>query len=123
MSELSKQTLLSLRDFIGDALSDPDVTPQEIASAIVDELTELVDYHTASRSKAKEALSLFDRSDSVSDQWREVSDDVISFGDTSNNPYLDWLQANKSRGFDTYDNFSVDPYNPKYKKGRKNKDK
>ena len=123
MSELSKQTLLSLRDFIGDALSDPDVTPQEIASAIVDELTELVDYHTASRSKAKEALSLFDRSDSVSDQWREVSDDVISFGDTSNNPYLDWLQANKSRNYDYYDHFSVDSFNPKYKKGRKNKDK
>ena len=123
MSDLSKQTLLSLRDFIGDALSDPDVTPQEIATAIIDELTELVDYHTAARSKAKEALSLFDKSDSVSDQWKEVADDVISFGEITNNPYIDWLQANKSRNFDHYDHFSVDSFNPKYKKGRKNKDK
>ena len=115
MSELSKQTLLSLRDFIGDALSDPDVTPQEISRAIIDELTELVDYHTASRSKAKEALSLFDRSN---DRWREVSKPQYE------NPYLDWLNANQTdhilRGLDD-DNISFDYYSNK--KGRKNKDK
>jgi len=118
MSDISKQTLLSLRDFIGDALSDPDVTPQEIAQAIIDELTELVEYHSTAHSKAKETLSLFDRGDDITDRWREVSKPRYD------NPYLDWLNANNGDHFlggMSDDTISFDYYSNK--KGRKNKDK
>jgi hypothetical protein len=99
MSELSKQTLLSLRDFIGDALSDPEVTPREIAQAIIDELTELVEYHATAHSKAKEALSLLDRNDDVSDAWDyfvkdeavETAQDNLLFGDYNFNLSSDYL--------------------------------
>ena len=117
MSDLSRNTLMSLRDFIGDALSDPDVTPQEIAQAILDELTDLVEYHSQARSKAKETLSLFSRNDDVSDAWEyfvkddavESAQDEITFGE-----YGFKLNSN-------YLNDNLDTYNKK--NNRKNKDK
>jgi hypothetical protein len=140
MSELSKQTLLSLRDFIGDALSDPDVTAREIAQAIIDELTELVEYHSTAHSKAKEALSLLDRNDDVSDAWDyfvkddavESSQDLITFGDYENNYNFklssDYLtQAGQPVDTDnlwgSVSKDTVDFTNYMNRKNRKNKDK
>lgn len=134
MSDLSKQTLLSLRDFIGDALSDPEVTPQEIAKAIIDELTELTDYHANAHSKAKETLALFSKTDDISDAWTyfvkdTVGDDWTWEDDTITSAELehpfklssDYLNINAA---DTVDlNETKDVLDFKNYKNKKNKNK
>ncbi len=105
MSDLSKNTLMSLRDFIGDALSDPDVTPQEIARAILDELTDLVEYHSEARSKAKETLSLFSKTDDISDAWDyfvkdeavERVQDELTFGGYDFNLNSDYIKFDNQK--------------------------
>lgn len=137
MSDLSKNTLLSLRDFIGDALSDPEVTPQEIARAIIDELTELVDYHSEARSKAKETLSLLGNTDDLSDAWEyfvkdeaeETSQDLLTYGEYGFALNSDYLTQAAQPVENPWDNVGKDVVdfgdysNKKGKKNRKNKDK
>ena len=135
MTKLSKETLLSLRDYIGDALSDPDVTPQEIAQAILDELNDLVEYHSAAHSKAKETLSLFSKTDDISDAWEyfvkddaiETAQDLLTYGEYGfalNSDYLDQA-AQPVDWNDSKDIVDFGDYigNKKNKKNRKNKDK
>ena len=58
----SDYTLQSIKDFIGDALSNEQITPQQIVDAIRGELEELSDYHRVAGAKAQQALNLFDSS-------------------------------------------------------------
>ena len=106
MSEISKDTLRSLRDFIGDALSDPEITPSEIASAIRDELNDLIEYHQVARAQAEKTLSLLDGQTESSSSFNdfvflggESSNDTISF--ELNSDYL-----NQAAQPIDYDNFS-----------------
>ena len=78
MNELSRATLQSLRDFIGDALSNPDITPSEIATAIRDELNELIEYHSVAKAQAEKTLSL------LGEQASPLSDFVFLGGESSN---------------------------------------
>jgi len=90
MSEISKDTLRSLRDFIGDALADPEITPSEIAAAIRDELNDLIEYHQVARAQAEKTLSLLDGQTESSSDFANFaglgSDDKIKFD--LNSPYL-----------------------------------
>ena len=86
MSEISKDTLRALRDFIGDALADPGITPSEIAAAIRDELNELIQYHQVARAQAEKTLSLLDGKSESSSSFNDFvflggapSNDTISF--------------------------------------------
>ena len=54
----AQRLLLSLRDFIGDALAEPDITPSDIVEAIRDELLELQDYHKIQSGKIDQLLNL-----------------------------------------------------------------
>ena len=101
------RVLESLRDFIGDALSEPDINPTDIVHAIRDELSSLLEYHKVSAEKAENTLKLFaapevDPSlDSLIDDWTkfavdhevESAQDNITFGDYDksfnlNSPFL-----------------------------------
>ena len=89
------RVLESLRDFIGDALSEPDINPTDIVHAIRDELSSLLDYHRVSADKAEKTLSLFSVSasdpslDSLIDDWTKFASDLetenaqdrLTFGD------------------------------------------
>lgn len=104
---------MSLRDFISDALSDPDITPIEIATAIRDELRELVEYHRISMAQAEQALDLLsnDTSDEVNvydfARWKKLGltediQDDITFGDYGfkfklNSTYLKDDNNNKNK--------------------------
>ena len=93
------RVLESLRDFIGDALSEPDINPTDIVHAIRDELSSLLDYHKVSAEKAENTLKLFaapevDPSlDSLIDDWTkfavdhetESAQDIITFGEYEDN--------------------------------------
>ena len=92
MSDISKHTLQSLRDFIGDALADPDITPTEIAVAIRDELKELIEYHSVSKLQAEKTLSLLDNNNVdlsftkfVTDDTYENFQDGLTFGGYTDN--------------------------------------
>ena len=70
MSKISKATLMSLRDFISDALSDPEITPYEIATAIRDELKDLIVYHRMAMAQAEQTLNLLnDRNAKQDDRY------------------------------------------------------
>ena len=107
MREPDHRVLESLRDFIGDALSEPDINPTDIVHAIRDELSSLLDYHKVSAEKAENTLKLFaapevDPSvDALIDDWTkfavdhetESAQDNITFGNYDksfnlNSPYL-----------------------------------
>ena len=107
MREPDHRVLESLRDFIGDALSEPDINPTDIVHAIRDELSSLLDYHRVSADKAETTLSLFSAHqpdpsvDALIDDWTkfavdhevESAQDNITFGDYDksfnlNSPYL-----------------------------------
>jgi hypothetical protein len=107
MSKISKQTLMSLRDFISDALSDPEITPIEIATAIRDELRELIEYHRLSMAQAEQTLDLLSNDTAeegnVYDfaRWRkldllEETQDNITFGDYGFKLNSDYLKGNKN---------------------------
>ena len=68
MTTPSERLLLSLRDFIGDALSEPDITPLDIIEAIRDELKELQDYHKVQNGKIQKLLGMI-----------QVEDDIPNF--------------------------------------------
>ena len=112
MKTTDHRILESLRDFIGDALSEPDINPTDIVHAIRDELSSLLEYHKVSADKAETTLKLFgapevDPSlDSLINDWTkfavdhetEKAQDQITFGDYDfcdtkdtfklNSPYL-----------------------------------
>jgi len=95
MRQPDHRVLESLRDFIGDALSEPDINPTDIVHAIRDELSSLLDYHRVSADKAEKTLSLFSEAesdpslDSLIDDWTkfavdhetESAQDRLTFGD------------------------------------------
>lgn len=70
MFENNRAVLSSLRDFIGDALSESDISPSDIIDAIQDELRELIDYHKIQGAKAQKVLDMI-----------KTPDDVITFSD------------------------------------------
>ena len=89
----TRQVLESLRDFIGDALSDDDITPQNIVEAIKDEITELLNYHQVAAGKAQKVLNLLGidedkEAEELSNEWNrfrkmdsyEDAQDIITFG-------------------------------------------
>lgn len=91
----SEYTLQSIKDFIGDALSNEEITPQELVDAIRGELQELGDYHRVAGAKAQKALNLFESVDfsrapgltpgDWKDPWTQYkfpssgNDDIITF--------------------------------------------
>lgn len=93
MTKISKQTLLSLRDFISDALSDPDISPDDIATAIRDELTDLIDYHRTAQIQAEKTLDLL----SLDKETKEFNDD---FNAWLKEPYFQDEKIN--RDFDNW---------------------
>lgn len=91
--EYTRQILESLRDFIGDALSDDDLSPQNIVEAIRDELTDLLNYHQVAAGKAQKVLNLLGvdedkAAEQLSNEWNrfrkmdsyEDAQDIITFG-------------------------------------------
>jgi len=111
MSELSKQTLESLKDFIGDALADPEITPTEIAMAIRDSLTDLIEYHQVARAQAEKTLSLLDGQTESSSSFNDFvflggasSSDTISFD--LNSEYLN--QAAQPVDYENLGNWGKD---------------
>lgn len=91
----SEYTLQSIKDFIGDALSNEEITPQELVDAIRGELQELGDYHRVAGAKAQKALNLFESVDfsrapgltpgdwadpwDMSKYYNRGDDDIITF--------------------------------------------
>jgi len=67
MTTPAQRLLLSLRDFIGDALSEPDITPADIIEAIRDELKELQDYHKVQGVKINKMLAMLNEPEDVID--------------------------------------------------------
>ena len=65
MTTPSERLLLSLRDFIGDALSETDISAQDIVTAIRDELTELQDYHRIQNGKIEQLLDMIEETDDL----------------------------------------------------------
>ena len=74
----SERLLLSLRDFIGDALAEPDISPSDIIDSIRDELKELQDYHKVQGGKIEKLLGML-----------QVPDDVIDFSNYLSNEKID----------------------------------
>ena len=67
MTTPAQRLLLSLRDFIGDALAEPDITPADIIGAIRDELNELQDYHKIQGGKIDKMLAMLNEPEDVID--------------------------------------------------------
>ena len=122
MREPDHRVLESLRDFIGDALSEPDINPTDIVHAIRDELSSLLDYHRVSADKAETTLSLFSAHqpdpsvDALIDDWTkfavdhevESAQDNITFGDYNNfklsSDYLNPYSSDDVIDFDIFKN-------------------
>tara|TARA_R110002050_G_scaffold157264_3_gene285763 strand:- start:2899 stop:3306 length:408 start_codon:yes stop_codon:yes gene_type:complete len=58
MTEGTDYTLQQLQDFIGDALSDENITPSQLVEAIETEIRDLLDYHQVAAGKARKVLDL-----------------------------------------------------------------
>ena len=73
----SERLLLSLRDFIADALAEPDISPTDIVDAIRDELKELQDYHKVQGGKIEKLLGMLNSSSPLSDFSEYLSNEKI----------------------------------------------
>lgn len=77
----NKEILASLRDFIGDALSQPEISPTDILEAIQDELKELIDYHKIQGAKGQKLLDMLQTPEDVLDFskrfQRKVAEDKV----------------------------------------------
>lgn len=104
----NKEILASLRDFIGDALAESDITPSDILEAIRDELKDLVDYHKIQGAKGQKLLDLLQTPDDVLDFSKrfqkqiamdEVEDieDNLTFGGYDFNLSSDYIVDNVYR--------------------------
>lgn len=58
MTEGTDYTLQQLQDYIGDALSDENITPSQLVEAIETEIRDLLDYHQVAAGKARKVLDL-----------------------------------------------------------------
>lgn len=77
MKTPSDDLLLSLRDFIGDALSDPEISATDIIDAIRDELLELQDFHKIQGAKVSNLLNLLNAPEDVQDFADYLSNEKI----------------------------------------------
>lgn len=104
----NQEILASLRDFIGDALAEQDITPSDILEAIQDELKELIDYHKIQGGKASKLLGMVQTPEDVvsfSDRFREIiskdqvedDQDHITFGGYDFNLSSDYITDNVYR--------------------------
>ena len=90
MSEGTDYTLQQLRDFIGDALTDENITPSQLVEAIETEIRDLLDYHQVSAARAQKVLNLLKQGTSTEnvysfDRWKKYdfeddAQDQITFG-------------------------------------------
>jgi hypothetical protein len=101
MKTPSDDILLSFRDFIGDALSDPDITATDIIDAIRDELLELQDFHKIQGAKVSNLLNSLNAPEDVQDFADYLSNQKINEMDIASD--LD-RAINSFKGKNVWDN-------------------
>lgn len=98
MTEGTDYTLQQLRDYIGDALGDDNITPSQLVEAIETEIRDLLDYHQVAAGKARKVLDMLGNGTS--------SDNVFDFErfravETDDTPYSG-LGVNIPDAFDLF---------------------
>jgi hypothetical protein len=93
-TDYTDYTLQQLRDYIGDALGNENITPSQLVEAIETEIRDLLDYHQVSAGKAQKVLGLLKQGTSPDnvysfDRWKQYDyedelQDVITFGKYEN---------------------------------------